>query len=184
MRETNNRNKLIRELLKKSEAEFNNEEFIHKLIDQRVTDNVNEQGEALTRAQIAADRIARFTGSWTFISIFIFVLIAWMALNVWLAQRSFDAYPFILLNLVLSCVAAIQAPLILMSQNRQETKDRIRSENDYKVNLKSEIVIDDLHHKMDQIIDTQKKMLKRMDAMEKRQAEQHAAPLPAEQEKH
>ena len=80
------------------------------------------------------------------------VLIIWMVGNVLLAKRAFDPYPFILLNLVLSCVAAIQAPLIMMSQNRQEEKDRRRAENDYKVNLKTEIMIEDLHDKMNKII--------------------------------
>ena len=88
----------------------------------------------------------------TFIFSFMAVLILWMVGNVLLAKRAFDPYPFILLNLVLSCVAAIQAPLIMMSQNRQEEKDRRRAENDYKVNLKTEIMIEDLHDKMNKII--------------------------------
>jgi len=80
----------------------------------------------------------------------------WMVINVLMGAKAFDSYPFILLNLVLSCIAAVQAPLIMMSQNRQEAKDRERAENDYKVNLKNEIVIDDLHLKLDQIIRNQK----------------------------
>ena len=79
-------------------------------------------------------------------------LILWMVINTILASKAFDAYPFILLNLVLSCVAAIQAPLIMMSQNRQEEKDRRRAENDYKVNLKTEIMIEDLHDKVNAIL--------------------------------
>ena len=102
--------------------------------------------------QRAADKIAKFAGSWAFIFAFTAVLIIWMVGNVLLAKRAFDPYPFILLNLVLSCVAAIQAPLIMMSQNRQEEKDRRRAENDYKVNLKTEIMIEDLHDKMNKII--------------------------------
>lgn len=84
----------------------------------------------------------------------------WMVLNVLLATRAFDAYPFILLNLVLSCIAAVQAPLIMMSQNRQEAKDRKRAENDYRVNLKSEFVIDELYKKLEQVSETQKRILK------------------------
>ena len=84
----------------------------------------------------------------------------WMILNVLLAAHAFDAYPFILLNLVLSCIAAIQAPLIMMSQNRQEAKDRKRAENDYRVNLKSEFVIDELYRKLEQVSENQKKILK------------------------
>ena len=83
-------------------------------------------------------------------------MIAWMIVNVVLASKAFDAYPFILLNLVLSCIAAVQAPLIMMSQNRQEEKDRRRSENDYKINLKNELVIADLHDKLDKVLENQK----------------------------
>ena len=98
----------------------------------------------------AADAVARFGGSWTFILIFTGCLILWMSLNVSaLLFRPFDPYPFILLNLVLSSVAALQAPVIMMSQRRQETKDRQRSENDYRVNLKAELEIRQLHEKLD-----------------------------------
>ena len=96
--------------------------------------------------------MAAFAGSWTFILTFTGVLVLWIVFNNLAALRAFDPYPFILLNLVLSCVAAIQAPLIMMSQKRQEEKDRLRSENDYKVNLKSEIILKDLHKKLDYVI--------------------------------
>ena len=109
--------------------------------------------------QKAADKIAKFAGSWAFIFSFVGVLIAWMVINAILASKAFDPYPFILLNLVLSCVAAIQAPLIMMSQNRQEEKDRRRAENDYKVNLKTEILIEDLHNKMNRILARQETIL-------------------------
>ena len=100
-----------------------------------------------------ADKVAKFGGSWSFIITFFSILIAWICLNaIFLANQSFDPYPFILLNLILSCVAAIQAPVIMMSQNRQEAKDRIRSENDYKVNLKAEIEIRTLHEKIDHLL--------------------------------
>ena len=99
----------------------------------------------------AADKIAKFAGSWTFIIIFITVLAIWMIINSKIGDKAFDPYPFILLNLVLSCVAAIQAPLIMMSQNRQEEKDRQRAEDDYIVNLKTEIIIRDIHKHLDQI---------------------------------
>ncbi|MPN50098.1 hypothetical protein SDC9_197724 [bioreactor metagenome] len=99
-----------------------------------------------------ADAIAKFAGSWTFILIFIFCLLFWIVLNAFLLTRPYDPYPFILLNLILSCVAAIQAPVIMMSQNRQEEKDRLRAQNDYKTNLKSEIIVEDLHQKLDQLL--------------------------------
>ena len=109
-----------------------------------------------TMGERVADVVADFGGSWVFIGIFFVVLVVWMAFNVWAASREvFDPYPFILLNLVLSCLAAIQAPIIMMSQNRQEAKDRLRSENDYRVNLKAELEIRHLHEKMDHLINRQ-----------------------------
>ena len=103
-----------------------------------------------------SDHLAAFGGSWRFIVIFFVLLTLWMAFNIVAAQREvFDPYPFILLNLVLSCLAAIQAPIIMMSQNRQEAKDRLRSENDYRVNLKAELEIRHLHEKIDHILTQQ-----------------------------
>jgi uncharacterized membrane protein len=109
-----------------------------------------------TLGERVADAVADFGGSWTFIGIFFAVLVVWMGYNVWAATREvFDPYPFILLNLVLSCLAAIQAPIIMMSQNRQEAKDRLRSENDFRVNLKAELEIRHLHEKIDHILTRQ-----------------------------
>jgi uncharacterized membrane protein len=103
-----------------------------------------------------SDHLASFGGSWTFIIIFFVILIVWMGFNaIILEQERFDPYPFILLNLVLSCLAAIQAPIIMMSQKRQEAKDRLRSENDYRVNLKAELEIRHLHEKVDHILTRQ-----------------------------
>ena len=142
--------KLIREIISDVKHDMSDEEILNMLANSPVS--ANPQKEKYTVGQRAADRIAKFAGSWAFIFSFTAVLILWMAGNVLLAKRAFDPYPFILLNLVLSCVAAIQAPLIMMSQNRQEEKDRRRAENDYKVNLKTEIMIEDLHDKMNKII--------------------------------
>ena len=114
----------------------------------------------------AADAIAKFAGSWAFIFAFTGVLILWMVINTILAAKAFDPYPFILLNLVLSCVAAIQAPLIMMSQNRQEEKDRRRAENDYKVNLKTEIMIEDLYDKVNAILAKQSALEKKLQEQE------------------
>jgi uncharacterized membrane protein len=103
-----------------------------------------------------SDHLASFGGSWTFIIIFFAILLVWMAFNVFTLEREhFDPYPFILLNLVLSCLAAIQAPIIMMSQKRQEAKDRLRSENDFRVNLKAELEIRHLHEKVDHILTRQ-----------------------------
>jgi uncharacterized membrane protein len=110
----------------------------------------------LTFGQRLADRIAAFGGSWSFIIFFIAVLLGWMALNSWvLLAKPFDPYPYILLNLVLSALAAIQAPLIMMSQNRQETRDRARAQHDYQVNLKAELEIRQLHQKIDHMLSHQ-----------------------------
>ncbi len=106
--------------------------------------------ESLSFGERISDKIAAFGGSWTFIISFLFLVLLWMAFNTfYLLNKGFDAYPYILLNLILSCIAAIQAPVIMMSQNRQETRDRLRSKNDYKVNLKAEIEIRMLHEKID-----------------------------------
>ena len=122
--------------------------------------NVDAQFETdLTRGQQWADFIAKFGGSWRFISIFGAFLVVWIAVNVVAGLRAADPYPFILLNLVLSCLAAIQAPVIMMSQNRKEAKDRARSEHDYKVNLKAELEIRHLHEKMDFLLKQQAQRL-------------------------
>ena len=111
--------------------------------------------EMLSRGQRVADKVATFGGSWTFIISFGVVLVSWIAVNIILATQAFDPFPFILLNLVLSCLAAIQAPVIMMSQNRQEEKDRQRAENDYLVNLKAEIEVRNLHQKMNLLMEEQ-----------------------------
>jgi uncharacterized membrane protein len=102
-----------------------------------------------------ADKVAMFGGSWRFITVFILFMVLWMLANVYLLKRSFDPYPFILLNLILSTLAAIQAPVIMMSQNRKEEKDRQRAINDYLINLKSEIEVRNLHQKLDLLISEQ-----------------------------
>lgn len=110
----------------------------------------------LTPGQRLADHIASFGGSWWFIIVFAVILFGWMALNSWvLATKPFDPYPYILLNLVLSTLAAIQAPLIMMSQNRQEARDRARAQHDYQVNLKAELEIRQLHQKIDHMLSHQ-----------------------------
>lgn len=116
--------------------------------------------ETFTFGERVADRIAEFGGSWKFIIFFFSFIMGWITLNVfWLSNESYDPYPFILLNLILSCLAAIQAPIIMMSQNRQEAKDRRRSEQDYKVNLKAELEIQLLHKKIDHVLVHQSKRL-------------------------
>lgn len=106
-----------------------------------------------------SDRVASFGGSWKFIIIFLIVMLAWISINIYLLSKPFDPYPFILLNLILSTIAALQAPVIMMSQNRKEEKDRQRAINDYLVNLKAEVEIRNMHEKLDLLISEQMKTL-------------------------
>lgn len=125
-----------------------------------ILDNLlNPPSEALSRGQAISDKVARFGGSWAFIISFMMLLVVWIIYNSVAAQRAFDPFPFILMNLVLSCIAALQAPIIMMSQNRQEEKDRQRAQNDYMINLKAELEIRSLHQKMDLLLEEQMKTL-------------------------
>lgn len=118
-----------------------------------LADDPDDDDAKSTFGQRVADKVASFGGSWTFILIFVAVLIGWIGGNVFLlSNKGFDPYPFILLNLILSCVAALQAPVIMMSQNRQGEKDREKAQNDYMVNLKSELEIRMLHEKIDHLV--------------------------------
>ncbi|MHA3787071.1 DUF1003 domain-containing protein [Flavobacterium hauense] len=121
--------------------------------DKLLSDNPDDEDVKSTFGQRVADKVATFGGSWTFILMFVGFLLGWIALNVFiLLNKGFDPYPFILLNLILSCIAALQAPVIMMSQNRQSEKDREKAQNDYMVNLKSELEIRMLHEKLDHLI--------------------------------
>jgi uncharacterized membrane protein len=126
-----------------------------------LSENIQDDKEAkLTLGQKLADKIAVFGGSWTFIITFFSFILIWIAINVWyLTSNKFDPFPFILLNLILSCLASIQAPIIMMSQNRQEQKDRQRGEHDYKINLKAELEIKLLSEKIDHLLVHQNKKL-------------------------
>lgn len=126
-----------------------------------LSENIKDEIETtLTAGEKLADKVAAFGGSWAFIIVFFSFIVVWIFVNIWfLSQDTFDPYPFILLNLILSCLAAIQAPIIMMSQNRQEQKDRIRGEHDYKINLKAELEIKLLSEKIDHLLVHQNKML-------------------------
>ena len=152
--------KLLKEVLEEIRHDMTDEEVLNLLANSKVSVSPEKEKEKYTLGQRAADAIAKFAGSWAFIFSFAGVLILWMVVNTILAAKAFDPYPFILLNLVLSCVAAIQAPLIMMSQNRQEEKDRRRAENYYKVNLKTEIMIEDLYDKVNAILAKQSQIEK------------------------
>lgn len=159
------REKSISEYLVKEVGEMNE---LEKTVLSSVTNNntltdkiEGDEEQILSAGQKIADKMAKFGGSWTFIISFGVFILIWISLNVyWLANKGFDPYPFILLNLILSCLAALQAPVIMMSQNRQEEKDRDRSKKDYMINLKSEIEIRTLHEKIDHfIMDQQQELL-------------------------
>ena len=126
-----------------------------------LSENIRDEKEGkLSFGQKVADKVATFGGSWTFIITFFSFILIWMIVNIWLlATAPFDPFPFILLNLILSCLAAIQAPIIMMSQNRQEQKDRQRGEHDYKINLKAELEIQLLSEKIDHLLVSQNKKL-------------------------
>ncbi len=142
-------------------------EKLHKIVretlvaEELVIHNlVNPPLEVLTQGQKLSDKVARFGGSWRFIILFGFILTGWIIFNVLaIGHYKFDPYPFILMNLILSCIAALQAPIIMMSQNRQEEKDRMRSENDYLINLKAEMQIRSLNQKVDILLEEQIKTL-------------------------
>jgi len=158
--------KIVNELLEQGEI-FNDieEDLLHELIDNRISsDSTIDHKQTLTFGNKMADKIAESVGSWSFIIIALAIIAIWIALNS-IFKKLFDPFPFILLNLVLSCTAAIQAPVIMMSQNRQEDKDRIKSKNDYKINLKSELIIQDLHKKMDSLIEDQKTLVQNQTIM-------------------
>lgn len=162
-----NRIDLIKSILEDEIASEEEEEVLHMLLSEQISTNViSEHDNQLTISQMAADKLAKFAGSWNFIISFFIILILWIGLNTVFLKKPFDVYPFILMNLILSCLAAIQAPVIMMSQNRQEEKDRLRAKSDYKVNLKSEIIVEDIHNKLDSIMEMQENILKRLNDLE------------------
>lgn len=156
------KNELIKSILEEDEILEDEEEVLHMLVKEKVSKNINAlHKDQETIGSRASDKLAKLAGSWGFVITFLMVIVLWITING-LVKGLFDPFPFILLNLVLSCVAAIQAPVIMMSQNRQEEKDRLRAQNDYKVNIKSELIVEDLHKKIDMLIENQKAILERL----------------------
>lgn len=150
------REKYIAEMLIKETGELSvmEQTVVDALSDNAtISDKLDDEIQDFTFGQKVADKVATFGGSWTFIISFLSFLLIWIAANVFiLANKGFDPYPFILLNLILSCVAALQAPVIMMSQNRTEERDRDRAKKDYMINLKSELEIRMLHEKIDHLL--------------------------------
>lgn len=145
---------LLGKILKDVREDMSDDELTELLLENKISVSDDKK---ITFGQRASDKLAEFAGSWFFIIAFTLFLIIWILINIYFLKNPFDPYPFIMLNLVLSCIAAVQAPLIMMSQKRQEQKDRERAENDFKVNLKCEIILENLHRKLDELLEYERK---------------------------
>ena len=145
---------LLGKILKDVREDMSDDELTELLLENKISVSDNKK---ITFGQRASDKLAEFAGSWFFIIAFTLFLLIWVLINVYFLKNPFDPYTFIMLNLVLSCVAAIQAPLIMMSQKRQEQKDRERAEDDFKINLKCEIILENLHRKLDELLEYERK---------------------------
>ena len=160
MEKNSRKEKLVKQLLNKDFDVTDEDELIEMLLDNPTAiDSDKEEDERRTMGDKLADKVTEIAGSWGFIIVFCLFLILWMIINTIMIVK-FDEYPFILLNLILSCIAALQAPVIMMSQNRAAKKDSLRSLNDYKTDLKSELILEVLHEQMKDLQANQKKILK------------------------
>lgn len=166
MEKKKTKKEIVKMLLNNKEINIDDEdELLDLLIDEPISiDALKEEEKNIKFGDKVADKITKFVGSWTFILGFSSFLIIWVLINLYLINN-LDPYPFILLNLVLSCIAALQAPIIMMSQNREAKRDSLRSKNDYRIDLKSELILEELHDKIEKIEANQKLILK---ALEKR----------------
>ena len=151
---------IVRKLLEQNLNDKDKDELIDSLLNSKMTVDVDKKDrEELTFGDKLADKVSMIAGSWFFIICFILFLILWIILNSYVLVNKIDPYPFILLNLLLSCIAAVQAPIIMMSQNREAKKDSLRNQNDYIVDLKSELILEDLYKKVELILENQIKLL-------------------------
>lgn len=163
MEKKNAKKDIVKMLLNKEISVDDEEELLNLLIDEPISIDVDKESlKNTTFGDKLADKITKIAGSWTFIFSFTGFLILWMILNVYVF-KDVDPYPFILLNLVLSCIAALQAPIIMMSQNREAKRDSLRSKNDYRIDLKSELILEELHDRMERIEKTQERILKALE---------------------
>lgn len=151
-------------LLKSSELEAQDEEeLLDLLVEQPIAIDVDKQeSQKMSFGDKAADKVSEIAGSWAFVLGFMLFLIIWIIINTFILidERAPDPFPYVLLNLVLSCIAAIQAPIIMMSQNRQAAKDSLRNQNDYRTDLKSELILESLHDHINEVLNNQKKIIK------------------------
>jgi len=163
MEKNSRKEKLVKQLLNRDFDVTDEDELIEMLLDNPTAiDSDKEEDERRTMGDKLADKVTEIAGSWGFIIVFCLFLILWMIINTIMIVK-FDEYPFILLNLILSCIAALQAPVIMMSQNRAAKKDSLRSLNDYKTDLKSELILEVLHEQMRDLQSNQKKILKMLE---------------------
>ena len=153
--------KIVQMILNQNLEKQDKEDIIDLLADSSVAIDIDKEEERnLTFGEKMADKISEIAGSWSFIFISIIFLIMWMLINtIILKENKIDPYPYILLNLILSCISALQAPIIMMSQNRASKKDSLRNQNDYKIDLKSELLLEDLHHKIEVLLNNQNRLL-------------------------
>ncbi len=168
MESKNSKKEIVKMLLKKDINVTDEEDLINMLINEPISVDTDKESD-LNRSfgDFLADKITEIAGSWPFIIGLVIFLLLWIILNIFILTNA-DPYPFILLNLLLSCIAALQAPIIMMSQNREAKKDRLRSSNDYKTDLKSELILEDLHNKMEKIIKNQNKIISMLNEDDKK----------------
>ena len=167
MENTKTKKEIVDMLLKKKLDKMDEADLINMLIDEPIAIDVDKQEDATrTFGDKLADKLTEIAGSWKFIIGMIIFLLSWILLNLFVIDNV-DPYPFILLNLLLSCIAALQAPIIMMSQNREAKKDSLRSSNDYKTDLKSELILEELHNEIKRLIANQSKILKYIEEQEK-----------------
>ncbi len=160
MEKKRTKQEIVKMLLNQNLETENEDELIELLIDKPIAVDIDKQDKQSEKiGDKIADKLTAIAGSWPFIIGFSIFLILWIVLNVYIFEN-LDPYPFILLNLVLSCIAALQAPVIMMSQNRAAKKDSLRAQNDYRTDLKSELILEELHDKIEKIIANQNKILK------------------------
>ena len=158
---------LVKKLLKQEFNIEDEDDLIEMLIDRPITVDIDKQEDkSLTTGERLADKLSEIAGSWSFIIGFSVFIIIWIIINGILLKRASDPYPFVLLNLILSCLASLQAPIIMMSQNRQAKKDSLRNQNDYQVDLKSELILERLHEEITESLKNERQIIKMLKEME------------------
>ena len=165
-----NKKEIVKRLLKQEISVDDESDLIEMLIDRPITIDVDKQEDKdLTRGEKLADKLSEVAGSWGFIIGFTLFILGWIIFNLVIMKKAMDPYPFILLNLMLSCLASLQAPIIMMSQNRQAKKDSIRNQNDYQIDLKSELILEKLHDEVQETLRVQRQILRLLQQDEEEQ---------------